>query len=242
MKVPCLFLVLAVASLADPVLAAADSITLNFEGILYGISQVHTSTAITDFYAGSTIYSQGTYYGIPNAPGPDYGVTFSPNAYAIALNAEPTTRLSNISRGGLGDPDSQYGALILDGTDPRYINSAPGFTDELSLYYADISGPTTLEIYDGMNGTGSLLGSLTLPATVSNCPTWNYGLVCPFSQASLSFSGFAHSAVFIGSPVLDDVTLGRTDAPIPEPGTLALMLAGALAPLMWFLRRRPLAG
>ncbi len=203
----------------------AVTISLNFEGIDDGSN----STNINNFYNGGTS-SSGT-------SGTNYGVTFSPNALGISLNTT-TNSPSNTSRGGQGDPNSQLGALFfLSGTE-TFINYANGFDTGFSLFYTAISNPGSISVYDGLNGTGSTLATLSLPTTGSNCPGYNAGF-CPFVPVGVSFAGTAKSIGFAGVAnqiVLDDVTFGSIipGAPtgstaVPEPFTIVGTLIGATA-------------
>src|SRR5262245_26869199 len=81
--------------------ARADVIDLTFEGI--NATYPSGFAFVQNFYNGGTS-SDGT-------SGTNFGISFSSNAQAICLNT-PGVTCSNTSRGGLGDPASQLGALF----------------------------------------------------------------------------------------------------------------------------------
>jgi hypothetical protein len=212
--------------------AFADTVVLNFEGINTPYP-TENYASIENFYNGGTS-SVGT-------SGPNYGITFSSNALAICLNT-PGEVCSNTSRGGLGDPNSQEGGLFFLSGSNTFLDDAGGFTTGFSLFYSAISEPGSLSVYSGLDGTGTLLGTLALPTTPSNCPgTYDAGF-CPFVPVGVSFSGTAESISFAGVAdqiVFDDVTFGSATpgTPTPEPSTLVMLLTGAGAGV-GVLRRR----
>lgn len=91
-------------------------------------------------------------------------------------------------------------------------------------------------MYDGLNGTGSLLASLSLPTTSSNCDFSLYGAgFCPFVPVGVGFAGIAKSVSFAGVANqigFDDITFGSVTPdpkPVPEPASvLGLLTLGAL--------------
>jgi hypothetical protein len=203
----------------------AATFSLNFEGIDNGTN----NTSINNFYNGGTS-SIGT-------SGTNYGVTFSPNALGISLNTL-TSKPSNTSRGGQGDPSSQNGALFFLSGTQTFVNYASGFDTGFSLFYTAITTPGSINVYDGLSGTGNILASLALPITAGSCPGYNSGF-CPFFPVGVSFAGTAKSIGFGGVAnqiVLDDLTFGSITpgAPggstaVPEPFTIVGTLIGATA-------------
>jgi len=210
--------------------ASAAVVDLTFENIApYPHSN---SVQILEYYNGGTS-SVGT-------TGPNYGVSFPDNALNICLNTL-TTSCSNTSRGGLGDPNSQLGALFFLSGSNTYVNVAAGFTTGFSFNYTAINVGGTVNVWSGVNGSGTLLATLTLPTTPSG-PCLGYGAgFCPFFPIGVSFSGTAESIDFGGTAnqiVFDDVTFGSsTPGNTPEPGTLVMFGSGVIG-LAGLLRRK----
>ena len=202
--------------------AFADTAVLKFEGIA---SPTNQTVAIGNFYNGAG--------GAAN----NFGITFSSNALALCLNT-PGVICSNTSRGGLGDPTSQTGGLFFLEGAQTYLNDAAGFSDGFSLFYTAVNEGGSLSVYSGLNGTGTLLGTLNLPLTASTCSGVYGAQFCPFAPVGVSFAGTAQSISFAGVAnqiVFDDVTFGSATpgepSPVPEPSTFALLLTGAGAAL-----------
>ncbi len=91
-----------------------------------------------------------------------------------------------------------------------------GFDTGFSMAYSNPNGATLgIEIWSGLDGTGTMLASSVLGATtvgtdVSGCFS---ALYCPFSDFSVAFSGTAESVIFTGTAnqsVYDDFTFGST--------------------------------
>jgi hypothetical protein len=160
--------------------------------------------------------------------GPDLGVSFSPNALLICLNSL-STDCSNTSRGGLGDPSSQEGALFFLSGAQTFMDVAAGFTTGFSFNYSAIHDTGSVSVFSGVDGTGTLLATLDLPTTPSG-PCAGYDApFCPFFPIGVSFPGVARSVSFAGVDnqiVFDDVTFGSVTPGIPELSTWAMMLVG----------------
>lgn len=199
--------------------ANAQTILLDFEGL-------KDTEQIREFYNGGT--------GSQGSSGINYGVSFSPNSLAIVQGAPG----SNI--GGLPTPVT--GAFFLSGSTSTFtMNVANGFSTGFSFFYSAPFQPGVVKIYDGLNATGNLLGSINLPltpngASVPGCNSKNF---CPFKSADglpgLAFNGIAKSVDFGGTVnqiVFDDIkiTLAPTTT-VPEPtsvmGLIAISALGA---------------
>jgi PEP-CTERM motif-containing protein len=178
---------------------------------------------ILEFYNGG-LSSDGT-------TGTNYGISFGSNALAICLNSL-TVSCSNTSRGGLGSPTSQEGALFFLSGSETFLNIAAGFDTGFSFNYVSLNFSGSVSVYDGLNGTGTLLATLNLSPNAGSCPGYNAGF-CPFSPIGVLFAGTAHSISFAGVAnqiVFDDVTFGSANPgpPAPEPGTISLLALGLL--------------
>lgn len=231
-------LALSAASIASG--ASASVITLDFEGIAPYPNG--SNVVIGGYYNGGTS-SIGT-------SGTNYGVEFTTDALLLCLNTAGTS-CSNTSRGGLGIPTSQQGALFFPTANPM-MNVAAGFDTGFSFVYSDpFAVGSTVSIFDGLNGTGSLLNSVTLPGTPNGAcnSTISFGAnYCPFAAYSLAFAGVAKSVVFGGPTnrqVFDDFTFGSITVGggggVPEPATWAMLIAGFGVVGAMARRRRVLA-
>ena len=109
-----------------------------------------------------------------------------------------------------------------------------------SNYSAPFFGGS-IQVYSGLDGTGTLLASLTLPTTPSACSSAYGAGYCPFYPIGVTFSGTAQSINFGGTAnyiVFDDVTFGSaTPGNTPEPSSLILLGSGALG-LAGVVRRK----
>lgn len=210
----------------------ANVITLNFEGI--DTYPDASAILIQNYYNGGAA-SNG-------AVGPNYGVTFTAGAALLCMNTSAAD-CSNTSKEGLGVAGSQYYGMFFPTTNP-IMDVAGGFTTGFSMAYSNPASATIgVQLWSGLDGTGTLLASSSLGATTDGaslpaCYTADY---CPFANFSLSFSGTAESVVFTGTAnqsAYDDFTFGSTQVGggAPEPASVLLMF-GALVIGGWFVRR-----
>jgi hypothetical protein len=187
-----LLLVGAVAMAGLSGVAQAGVVVLNFENIAPYPNGGNVQ--ILNYYNGGTS-SIGTM-------GPNYGVAFTDNALVACLNT-PGVVCSNTSRGGFGDPNSQKGALFWLSGSQTFMDVAAGFTTGFSFFYADPFTPgASVTVYSGLDGTGSVLATISLPLTPSTAcdPSYSGGAnYCPFEPAGASFSGTAMSISFAGT-------------------------------------------
>lgn len=210
--------------LAYAIPATAQVVTLDFEGVAPYPNG--SNVFVRDFYNGGTS-SNG-------ASGANLGAGFGANALLICLNtAGFRCGASNTSRGGVGDPASALGGLFFLAGSETFLNYAAGFTTGFSFNYTAPNQGGTIGVYDGLNGTGNLLTSLTLATTASACdPTYSASF-CPFVPAGVGFTGTARSIGFGGAAnqiVFDDITFGSVipgvSPAVPEPGAWATLLLG----------------
>lgn len=99
-----------------------------------------------------------------------------------------------------------------------YMNVAGGVDGQLDFYFSNPTGSAVeIKAYSGLNGTGSLLGSITLGSNGVDYTSW--------TATSFTFSGTALS--FDLTATAAGVALDNISA-VPEPTSLALMLGGAV--------------
>lgn len=181
--------------------AYAGPVTLTFEG-------VGNVASVNDFYNGGTD-SQGH-------SGVNYGINFSSNSLGLIDGAA----------GGSGntgnDPSGVTNLIFLDGG-AATMNVAAGFDTGFSFYYAAAS-TGSVTVYDGLNGTGNILATLSLAATPNNYYEW--------ASVGVTFDGIARSVDFGGAAnfiAFDNITLGAAtpgSGAVPEPASWAMMLGG----------------
>ena len=132
-------------------------------------------------------------------------------------------RAASVSKGGLGPADSQESALDFNSAIPAFIDVAGGFTTDLSLNYVTSLLKVSLSVWSGLDGTGDLLATISLPANAVGCPDFGDADLCPFTSAHVSFLGIARSIQFSGIAAdVDDIRFTAA----PEPSTWAMLLIG----------------
>ncbi len=191
-------------ALASSMFASATVITLDFEG-------VGDLNAVGNFYNGGA--------------GTNYGVAFD----------GPTLALVDSDAGGSGNfANEPTGDTIMFFTSASAstMSVAAGFTTGFSFFYTS-SSAGSVDVFDGVNGTGALLATLGFAAqhTGGGCVGDPSGDFCNWSAVGVAFAGTAKSVVFsgvAGSTGFDNITFGSETATgaVPEPSTYAMLGAG----------------
>ena len=183
--------------------AFAQTVTLDFEGAAGYVN------GIDQFYNGGTD-SLGQ-------SGPNYGISFSDAAVA----------LSNDDLGPYyaGAPSPLTVMYAFDSS--AFMNVASGFVDRLTFAYSSaVSNLDFVNIYSGLNGTGTLLASASLFGNASiGCSGPAF---CNFDLTSVKFAGVGRSISFGGNDsgvLYDDITITA----VPEPSTYLMFALGLVA-------------
>jgi hypothetical protein len=180
-------------------------------------------------------YYNGGLSGPPiRGPGPDLGLVFSSLA-----NEQKATTTNPPPRPGTGkfenNPSGAAGVLYFpySPTTDSYIDDAAGFTS-LTFAYSLLDNalpPSTtykVDLYSGLNGTGTLLGSVDLtPSATPIACLRSFDEFCSWSFASIFTGGtYAESAVFNTPGVVLNAEFDKMTFATPEPQTWAMLLIG----------------
>lgn len=157
---------------------------------------------INQFYDGGT----GS---LGSGPGPNYGLQFTANAQAIISAA----------KGGSGNFIGNPGGLpvmFFQAGNTATITATNNVQTAIWFYYSALqTGSAT--IYSGPNGTGTILGSLTLPPNNSGCNTYK---LCVWTAVGMPLSGPAGSITFADVP--DYLAIGTMHLGTALPTTMVL--------------------
>jgi hypothetical protein len=211
---------------AASVPAANASIVLNFAG-LNGAAE----ETILNYYDGG-------FGGDGSGPGPNFGITFGPDAISCNGGATGTCNTDQIP----GGPGAQI-AFFLTGPGD-IVDKASGFDTGFSFFYSAINNPGDVTVWSGLNATGTELANLSLPVTPGSGPGCAKQF-CPFFPAGITFSGTAMSVDFSGTEnqiAFADITFGSATpgtGGTPEPSTWAMLIIGFVG-LGYVARRKGL--
>ncbi len=169
---------------------------------------------VNDYYNGGTA-ADGT-------SGANVGVSFT-NVSGLSNDASFTYYWNAPSPVG-----TAYAHTFLQ-TDKAFMNVAAGVDNVLYFFY---TSPSTVlnavQAYSGLNGTGSLLGTIDLPANNSGVSDVWTPVTLTFQGTALSFD-FTNAANVVG---LDNISA------VPEPSALLMLLLGGVGLLRVGSRRR----
>jgi hypothetical protein len=230
--------------------AAAATSASAFE--IQQTGQLHSGSYLDSYYSGGyagNTYTSGPLTGnIQYGPGPNDGVAFSSNAN-VQSSGTSAGKFENLPTNDL-DHNTQvlYFSALGGATTVDTINFAKGFNG-ISFDYS-LSGNNslyahTVDIWSGLNGTGTLLGTISL--TASAAPTacsnrldtycsWSFASESNIIDAKSITFGVANSAASVNTEYF-----GVTITPVPEPSS-AWLLLGGMAGLLGFVGRRRRAG
>lgn len=178
------------------VTAGAQVTVLGFEGL-------QDNEDVAEYYNGG-------FGGNSSGPGPGLGISFLNGVALIDSDAGGTGDFG-------GEPSPSTALFWFSETGPSTMNVPAGFTSGISFYYSAPTTPGVIDIYDGLDGTGTLLASLILSVTPTDGGDPN-GTYSPFIAGGISFTGTAKSVDFSGTVNqigFDNITLGSDT---PDPG------------------------
>jgi hypothetical protein len=217
------YLLAAVAAATLSGTATAAPFTLDFEGI-------GSQCSISGFYNGGTSDCANP---ANNTSGTNYGIQFGDSALALRED-DPMANIGLL-------PSSPTGMIFL--TTTAILTFADGFDTGFSFFYSTVAFTGVVQVFDGVNGTGNVIGSINLaalgvgPSPGNDFSNWAVGTVSfPGIGRSINFGGTANQVVY------DNVTFGSTTpggggSGVPEPASLVLV-GSALLGLAAARRRR----
>ncbi len=211
---------------------------------------------LDDFETVGDFYNGGTGGNGENL-GFDFGVTFSDNALALVDADAGGAESGNF--GGEPTPDN---ILFFRSGSGAVMNVEDGFEQGFSLFYSAVAVPGQVNIYDGIDGQGTLLKSFELPKTPLEGAPDPTGQFSPFLPTGTTFDGIARSVVFEGAERrigFDNITIGAAEPirgfsfeyeflkppkSVPESSSAVtlLFLTGGSAWLGWRHMRRTTPG
>lgn len=207
------------------------TVVLNFAGL-----DGANTEAVRDYYNGGSGGGPSGDGAGGSTGGTNYGISFSINA--TACSGLPTGCETTAIPSGLG-----ANALTFASGEGDVMNVAAGFITGFSFFYSAPQQGGAVEVWSGLDATGTLLASITLDLTQDGNMLTGTALdactvetqvagYCPFSPVGVTFLGTARSVNFAGGAdyiLFADITLGSQtagDTGAPEPASLALLGIG----------------
>jgi hypothetical protein len=192
--------------------AANAGVVLTFEG-------VGDELPVLNFYNGGA--------------GGSLGISFGPDALGIVDSDAGGT-------GNFANEPSPSTILFFLGGQGAVMNVAAGFTTGFSFFYAAANNPGVVTVWDGLDASGNLIGTLNLAANGSSCGGDPNGAFNCWTALGAAFAGTARSVNFSGTANqigFDNVSIGSEipGGDVPEPATFIVAGSGMLALV---LRRR----
>jgi hypothetical protein len=195
---------------------------------------VLTFEGLKNFEQVGNYYNGGT-GSLGSGPGPNYGISFSSEALAY-IPGQQTGKVTPFP--GTPSPPT---VLLLGDLGNRYAGGYPlsltmdvtgGFSQSLLYYDIAILRPATVQIWSGLDGTGTRLAQQNMPLVAPSNEVFSGPL-------TVAFSGTAHSAAFSGGNdqlALDNITFSSA---VPEPSSWTPMATGlGISFAIYLLRRR----
>ena len=128
-------------------------------------------------------YYNGGFGSLGSGPGPNFGITFGPDAIACNGGATGSCNTDQIP----GGPGAQI-AFFLTGPGD-VVDKASGFDTGFSFFYSAINNPGEVTVWSGLDGTGTMLADLNLPTTPGNGDGCARPF-CPFFAAGVSLQRY----------------------------------------------------
>jgi hypothetical protein len=163
---------------------------------------------VNSFYNGGT----GS---LGSGPGRDFQLEFTANAQAIISAAKGG------SGNFIGNPGG-YPVMFFQTGNDVVINATAGISVGLWFTYSALQ-PGTFTLYDGPNGTGNILASITLTPNNTGCNTYKMcvwspvGIPLTTNAGSLRFSGVANylgiGAIHLGVKLPTSIILTSSQNP-----------------------------
>lgn len=205
-----------VAGLLSAASASAANVNIDFSGTT-------SYASVADFYNGGTDSA--------GASGANLGASFTGSVISLANDG---TGPGSSGQFFTGAPTTNV-IFANFGDVPAVLNVANGFGQTFGLTYSSISAPTTVNIWSGLNATGTLLASFNLASNSDNCAAGSPA--CVWTTVSQNFNGEAESVDFSSNASNALFTNVNFVTPLPGSGLLLTFGLGGLA----FLARRRVA-